>query len=422
MTIKFPVSACILACMLVAAGCMTMPTPQTLPTQAGSSRAHQYGEEVLAYMMQVVLGKAGDPDKRAKWNSRGVSQDLDLQRISNIMTNPGANKTTIMVNDPNILGLSKVLYHYAPEMSQFSGNYGTSLYPATELVALRLFLLKRLQNKRKVSIQSLFDHRLQLKDPQYIPTRAELTAMNLTLEETRLLQAAFNSKPWLFNSLANPFLVEAFSKTGVLEIDPLTKRLIGQARYRDTPCTPLGTRSGRESVTIAFLPSMIKEFIPGTSGFNPTRSYSAAVENLKAEILAACRRTAVQALNQQPSIPAKHSDLDFEKHLDQHLTQRIAFQALNTRPLVIYPENAAKVIRETCPDADFVVIILGRNVYQAVHIEPEKDTYPTVKRIYLDITDVKHSQVSSEVAEIGRFLYEKIQPWLLTTGPVRKVS
>lgn len=130
----------------------------------------------------------------------------------------------------------------------------------------------------------------------------------------------------------------------------------------------------------------------------------------------------MQAFNQQPSNPAGHSGLDFENRLDERLTRRIAFQALPTQPLVIYPENAAKVIRETCPDADFVIILLGRNVYQAIHIELARDIYPAVNRIYLDITDVKHSQVSSEVAEIGGFLYQKINPRLSKTEPSRKAS
>ncbi|MCP3956121.1 MAG: hypothetical protein GY697_28485 [Desulfobacterales bacterium] len=414
MKMKLPISACIIACLFTVAGCMAMPTPATHPTTADGNLARQYGEEVLAYMMQVVLGKAGDPDKRAKWISRGLDQGLDIKRISGIMSDPGGNKTTIMVNDPNILGLSKVLYHYAPEMSQFSGSYATSLYPATELVALRLFLLERLQTKRKVSIQSLLNHQQLLEAPQRQPTRAELAAMHLMPEEARLLQAVFKSKPWLFDSLTNPFLVEAFSRIGVLEKDPLTQKLISQAHYRDVSCTPMETRTGRESVTIAFLPSMTKEFRPGASGFNPTDEYIAVVETLKAEIFAACHRIALQAFNQQPSNPARHSSLDFKKHLDEHLIQEITFQTLNTQPLVIYPENAAKVIRETCPDADFAVIILGRNVYQAMHIEPERDIYPAVKRVYLDITDVKHSQVSSEIAEIGGFLYKKIKPRLST--------
>ncbi len=422
MKMRSPISACIIACLLTVAGCMTMPTPATHPATADGDLAHQYGEEMLAYMMQVVLGQAGDPDRRAKWLSRGLDQDLDIERISGIMSDPGGNKTAIMVNDPNILGFSKVLYHYVPEMSQFSGSYGTSLYPATELVALRLFLLKRLQSQRKVSIQALLDHQQLLKDPQRQPTRAELAAMNLMPEEARLLQAVFKSKPWLFDSLTNPFLVEAFSRIGVLEKEPLTQKLISQARYRGTPCRPMTTPTGRKSVTIAFLPSMTKEFKPGATDFNPTDAYIAAVENLKAEILAACRRIALHTFNQQPSNLAGHPDPDFEKRLDERLTREIAFQTLDTQPLVIYPENAVKVIRETCPGADFVVILLGRNVYQAMHIKPARDIYPAANRVYLDITDVKHSQVSAEIAEIGGFLYQKIKPRLSTAEPSRKTS
>jgi len=48
-------------------------------------------------------------------------------------------------------------------------------------------------------------------------------------------------------------------------------------------------------------------------------------------------------------------------------------------------------------------------VYQSVHIDPAKDTYPATNRMFLDITDVKHAQVSSGVNEISRFLYEKLK-------------
>ena len=416
MTLKSLIPACTLFCVLMTAGCMTMPTPDPHSTGAGDSLAHQYGEEILAYMMQVVLGQAGNPGNREKWNSRGLDQDLNLGHISGIMSDPIGNKTAIIVNDPNILGLSKVLYHYAPEMSQFTGSYATSLYPSTELVALRLFLLRRLQDNRKISIQSLIDHEKLLTDPGRRPTREELAAMNLTLEETLLLQAIFESEPWLFSSLTNPFLVDAFSRTGALEKDPLTEKLIARANYRGISCTPMGNAPNRDSVVLAFLPSMTKEFVPVSSGFNPTAEYTGAIENLKNEILKSCRRIAGQAVKKE----LEFSDPDLEKRLDKLLSERISFQTLNVRPLVIYPGNADKVIRETCPEADFTVIILGRNVYLSMHIDPEKDIYPKVNRLYLDITGVKYSQVSSEAEEIGRFLYSKIKPWLLPVFSKRK--
>ncbi len=406
------IPTCALLGILMAAGCMTMSTPEPHPIIAGSSISHQYGEEILAYMMQVVLGQAGKPKTRKKWASRGLGQDLNFEQIDHIMVNPDGNKTAYIVNDPNILGLSKVLYYYAPEMSQFTGSYGTSLYPCTELISLRLFLLKRLRDNRKLSIQTLINHKKLLTDPEHQPTRKELAATNLTLEETLLLQAVFASKPWLFNSLTNPFLVEAFSKTGILELDPLTTQLIAGARYRDMTCTPTSRKKlNRNSVVIAFFPSITKEFILESSGFRPTREYTVAIENLQNEILKACRRIAGQALNIELGAP-EFSNQRLEKRLDQLLSERISFKALNTRPLVIYPENAAEVVRDSCPEADFAVIILGRNVYLSMDIAPEKNFYPQANRLYLDITDLKHSQVSSEAEDIGLFLYTALRPWL----------
>ena len=390
--------------LLLLSGCMAMPTPGSHATTAGSSLAHQYGEEVLAYLMQVVLGQAGDPDKRARWRNRGLNQDLDLERIAAIMSDPEADKTTIMVNDPNILGLSKVLYHYAPEMSQFSGSYATSLYPATELVALRLLLIKRIQADRKVSLQALLDHQNLLQTPDRAATRAELAAMNLTENECRLLQSVFQSKPWLFDSLTSPFLVEAFARTGILENEPLTAKLISRASYRNAACRPMDASSDRDALVIALLPSMTREFQPGNNRFTPSEAYLAAINNLKRDITSACLQYARQAAEtavSEAGAPARK--------LLRNLESKLSFRALSTRPLVISAENAARVVQDTCSGADFAVILLGRNVYQAMHIDPAKDAYPAANRIYLDITDVKHAQVSSEVNDIGRYLYARLK-------------
>jgi len=390
--------------LFILSGCMAMPTPETNPTTVGSSLAHQYGEEILAYLMQVVLGQAGDPDNRSKWRSRGLDQDLDLERIAGIMSDPEGNKTAIMVNDPNILGLSKVLYHYAPEMSQFSGHYATSLYPATELVALRLLLLKRIQAGRKVSLQALLKHQTLLQNSEQEATRAELAAMNLTRDECRLLQSAFQSKPWLFESLTSPFLVASFARSGVLEKEPLTAKIISRANYRKTACKTMDAPSDRDALVIALLPSMTREFSPEGSRFVPSDAYLAAVENLKRDILSAFANIVRQEMKKAAMDPPESAG----QRLESLAARKISFRSLNTRPLVIYPANAARVVRDTCPAADFTVILLGRNVYQSVHIDPAKDIYPAANRIYLDITDVKHAQVSSEVEDIGRFLYDTL--------------
>ncbi|CAD7845742.1 MAG: hypothetical protein [Olavius algarvensis Delta 4 endosymbiont] len=405
MTLRALLSLLVGASLLILSGCMAMPTPETHPTTAGSNLAHQYGEEVLAYLMQVVLGQAGDPDNRATWRSRGLDQDLDLERIAGIMSDPGGNKTAIMVNDPNILGLSKVLYHYAPEMSQFSGNYATSLYPATELVALRLFLLKRIQADRKVSLPALLNHQALLQDPEREATRAEMAAMNLTRDELRLLQSVFQSKPWLFDSLTSPFLVAAFSSSGILEKEPLTAKLISRASYPNAACRPMDTSSDRDALVIAFLPSMTREFSPGNSGFIPSDAYLAAVDSLRQGILAALGNIVQLEIKKVAMDPAESAG----QRLQNLTARKISFRSLSTRPLVVHPGNADRVVQDTCPAADFAIILLGRNVYQSVHIDPAKDIYPATNRIYLDITDVKHAQVSSEVDDIGRFLYEKLK-------------
>jgi hypothetical protein len=70
------------------------------------------------------------------------------------------------------------------------------------------------------------------------------------------------------------------------------------------------------------------------------------------------------------------------------------------RPMVIHPDNAGRVIAEVCPRADFTVILLGKNVYRAMHVDPENDIFPHQKRIYLDIGDIQHQQIDTEVDSI----------------------
>jgi hypothetical protein len=46
--------------------------------------------------------------------------------------------------------------------------------------------------------------------------------------------------------------------------------------------------------------------------------------------------------------------------------------------------------------ADFALILLGKNVYRAIHIDPENDIYPHEKRIYLDVDDVRYQQIDDD--------------------------
>jgi hypothetical protein len=68
--------------------------------------------------------------------------------------------------------------------------------------------------------------------------------------------------------------------------------------------------------------------------------------------------------------------------------------------MVIHPENAGRVVEEVCPQADFVVIVLGKNVYRTINIDPETDIYPHEPRIYLDVSDIRYQQIEDEIDTI----------------------
>ena len=79
------------------------------------------------------------------------------------------------------------------------------------------------------------------------------------------------------------------------------------------------------------------------------------------------------------------------------------------RPLVIYPENASRVIREVCPKADFTVILLGKNIYRAIYFDPAKDIYPSVNRLYIDIFDIQYHQAEEEIDQISQFICSRLR-------------
>jgi hypothetical protein len=79
--------------------------------------------------------------------------------------------------------------------------------------------------------------------------------------------------------------------------------------------------------------------------------------------------------------------------------RRLAFYTL-ARPVTITPENADRVIGQLCPRADFTVILLGKNVYRAIFIDPQADIPPHKNHIFLDVDDVRYQQIDDEVAAI----------------------
>jgi len=169
----------------------------------------------------------------------------------------------------------------------------------------------------------------------------------------------------------------------VVEQDAFTLSADQSANYRRWAC-PSGKPLHPSPVTIAILPSMNPMFdaSPEPDGeVTPSREYQLMVGQLQEAILEGLAR----------------------KRLDSgqsaQLTREPVFFTPG-RPMAIHPENAGRVIEDVCPKADFVLILLGKNVYRAIYIDPENDIYPHEKRIYLDVDDIRYQQIDDEIEAI----------------------
>jgi hypothetical protein len=183
--------------------------------------------------------------------------------------------------------------------------------------------------------------------------------------------------------MAHPFLVSTLKRIGVVEQDTLTLSADQSANYRRWAC-PAAKPLHRSPVTIAILPSMNPMFdaSPGPSGaVTPADEYQIILDLLKQAILAGL---AQKRLDSGQTAPSEPHPVFFTPE----------------RPMAIHPGNAGRVIEDVCPKADFVLILLGKNVYRAIYIDPENDIYPHEKRIYLDVDDVRYQQINDEIETI----------------------
>jgi hypothetical protein len=334
----------------------------------------QIAGEIMAYLLQVVLGVAGAPEKRQAWSTRGIDLPLDFDMVSSRMYGPVPLRAELMVLDTNILGLSRVLYHYDPRMNLFKGTRDQrSLYPCTELMAIRLLLLQKRHRGETVSLAAMIRH-LDLFTPGSRDAAGEeLTAMGLTAEEFRFLKAVFQSEPAFLRYMQHPFIVSTLRKIGVARQDAFTLAADLKASYDQ-----LSDRSwnGTEDqpVTVALVPAMIPT--PEEAG-NPSDDYIQVLKTV---------RTAIRdELNLRPVLPTS--------------APRPVF-FIPDRPVTIYPENADRVIGQLCPTADFTVILLGKNVYRAVFIDPDTDIYPHKRWLYLDVDDVRYGHTDADIGTI----------------------
>ncbi len=371
------------------------PSPQTEPL----TDAEQIAGDTMAYLMEVVLGRAGNPAERSAWATRGLDLPLNFDLVSKRMYGPVPLRAELMVLDTNILGLSEVLYHYDRRLNLFKGKRGNdSLYPCAELMATRLFLVHKLFQGEKVGLAAMIRCKGLFTPGSRDPREAELAAMNLTDMEFSFLKAIFQSEPAFLRYMEHPFLVSTLRRIGVVEQDAFTLSADQSANYRRWAC-PASNPLQRSPVTIAILPSLNPMFdaSPGPAGaVTPSRDYEIILDHLKKAIL----------------------DRLVRKHLDSG--QSAPFEQLPVfftpgRPMVIHPGNAGRVIEDVCPKADFTLILLGKNVYRAIHIDPENDIYPHEKRIYLDVDDIQYQQIDDDIETI----VNAIMPALTATAPKR---
>jgi hypothetical protein len=394
-----------------------LPDQMIYEDSTGLAPAQQYAGEVFSYLIQVIVGQAGDPELREDWAARGLDEKLDLKIISDIMTNSFKNKNDIMLLDPNILGLLDVLYYYDGKLNLYQGDLEPeSIYPASELIAMRLLLIQKIYHNRKISLESLFEKENILTDQTSLPTEADLAATNLRADEMQLLKEIVTNKPYLYDYLKSPFLINAFYKIGAVEFDNFVKKTIPKASYKKIYGRHFGGAYNHDAVKIMFLPSMIKEFHYGNPqlglshyGFKPTKFYNEITNKLKTELLDVTKKLVYHEINKDRSGKLKITGEKWEVLWEKILKEKIAFYNENDRPLVIYPGNAEQVIREITPKADFSIIILDKNVYRSIYFDTGKDIYPHVNRLYTDIMDIKYSQTVDLTDQVSRFIYSRIK-------------
>jgi len=379
--------------------------------------AQQYAGEILAYLLQVVLGQAGRPGSREDWKIRGIDEKLDFKNIVEVMTNPERNQLDLMVLDLNILDLTRTLYYYDEKLSLYKGDFSVaSIYPAPEFIAIRLVLLQKIHRTEKIDIKALIDREELLLYPRLEPSKEDLHAMNLKPGELKLIKDIIESEPRIYQYLKSPFLVKAFYDIGAIEGGEFVKQRIRDANYKRYQCSHFGGSNKLDALKILFLPSMMREFYHGDSnrslsrrGFKPTEFFDEMVKRLAEEILSAtktCLRKEVTRLRKgKPEISVSQWDKLWTRIAEKN----ISFYIEDERPLVIYPENAEQVIRDVCPEADFAVILLGKNIYKSIFFDKTRDVYPFVDRLYIDIMDLKHSETEEEMEKISEFICSRLK-------------
>lgn|GEM_PF-370254 len=379
--------------------------------------AQQYAGEILAYLLKVVLGQAGRLESRGDWKIRGIDEKLDFNNIVEVMTNRERNQLDLMVLDPNILDLTRTLYYYDEKLSLYKGDFSVaSIYPAPEFIAIRLVLLQKLHRTEKIDIKALIDREELLLNQGLESSNEDLDAMNLNPDELKLIRDIIKNEPCIYQYLKSPFLIKAFYDIGAIEGGEFVKQRIREAKYKKYQCRHFAGSDNRDALKILILPSIMREFYHGDPvrslsqhDFKPTEFFDEMVKKLREDILTATktrlRKEVIHLRKGKPEISVSQWDKLWTRIAEEN----ISFYIEDERPLVIYPENAEQVIRDVCPEADFTVILLGRNIYKSIFFDKTRDDYPFVDRLYIGLMDIQHSETKDETEKISEFICSRLK-------------
>lgn len=378
--------------------------------------AENYAAEILSYLIEVTLGKSGNPTLREEWGQRGLSLPLDFKAITDMMQGSEKSPGRVMVLDNNILGLSQVLYHYDKKLNLFKGKSNqTSLFPSSELLSVRALLLQKMDRKEKVNLAELINRKKQLLNKGISAKDINLDGINMNDTEMKLLKDVIHSNPAFMAYLEHPFIVDTLYRIGAISMDPFVNNKIETANYNGTDLKTASHNEPSDKVRVAILPSFVKSFEQQKDQSNNT-SYKLVSQQTYQDLTSNIQQKMMQLLQklvrahmfpEKQAENTKQNDQQVKQFIDTHLDILL----FNQRPLVVHPGNAESVIQNVCPDADFNMIILGENVYLSMHIS-DVDAFPHVNRIYLDIMDIRHNQADYEISQISMFVFNKLKTFI----------
>jgi hypothetical protein len=398
------IAAAMIALLLV--GCQAVPRTDPADMRAGGrtmSATQAYAGDILGHMMAVVTGSAGPVAGRRKWRSRGLTVPLVFSEIQKSMADPDFDKSRVLVYDSEIIGLSRVLYHYDPLLNQFKGRKPFfSPFPSDELIALRLLLIGKIARDETIQLDEI-DRRLPAIMSGGDISAQDCEAMGLSETEAQLLADAFRSEPSLMAYFHHPAVVQALGRMGVIDEPPTHGPDYPGAAFQTLPTGALAA--------ISVLPSFMTAFTPAqTTGGDilvATDTYRRRAQSLKDAITASSGKRMIQALmTRHPTLDVKNNSR-WETRWATFVDSRVAFFIPEAHPLAITPFNAGAVIERVSPIADINVILVGKDAMRSMDLRPGRDSFPQTRQLYVDAADVKYGVIEETVDTVSEWLVER---------------